>query len=77
MTKLRVYHIQNQVNHYYPVKDINHAKTLIEALTESDLMNEEVEMNVFGLEEYNEESKDWEEWYDDEGCDIFEHFDME
>ena len=78
MTKLRIYHIQNsEISNYFPVKDINHAKAIIDNLAQSDLLNDNVEMNVFGLEQFNEETKDWEEWYDEDGCDIDEHFEME
>ena len=69
-SNLRIYHIQNGLTMTYPVKDPSHAKRLIEELAQSDLVNPVVEYNVFGLEEFNQETGDWEEWYDENGDDI-------
>ena len=69
---LKVYHIQNGIEHTYPVKDVEHAKGLIEDLIESDLHNPSVEFNAFGLLEWDEEEKDYGEWYDEDGRDIME-----
>ena len=74
MSKLRVYHIRNGEQETHLVNYINHAKDLIDNLAKSDLLDSSVVYNVFGLEEFNEETKQWEEWYDDEGRDIDEHF---
>jgi len=70
MSKLRIYHIRNGETEYHRVSDLAHARILIDALAQSDLLDERVEWNVFGCEEYNEETEDWEEWYDEDGCNI-------
>ena len=72
MQKLKVYHIQNGIEHLHPVKDVEHAKRLINNLTESDLNNPRVEFNAFGLLEWYEEEQDYGEWYDEDGRDIME-----
>jgi len=71
---LRVYNIKNPPNEgdLYPVKDIYHAKKLIEALADSQLLQPEITSNVFGLEVY--EDGEWMDWWDDEGRSSHEHF---
>ena len=70
MTKLRIYHIRNGETEYHRVSDLAHARILINALAQSDLLDKRVEYNVFGCEEWNEDDQEWEEWYDEDGCDI-------
>ena len=71
MTKLRIYHIRNGETEYHRVTDLTHARTLINALAQSDLLEANIEWNVFGCEEWNEDTLEWEEWYDPEtGTDI-------
>lgn len=70
MTNLRVYHIVNGETTYHLVENPHHAKVLIDALAKSDLLDHSIDYNVFGLEEYNKETKRWEEWYDENGDDI-------
>lgn len=69
---LRVYNIVNVPGTpvLYPVASPAHAFTLITALAQSQLLQPEVESNVFGLEVY--EDGEWCEWYDEEGRDIDE-----
>lgn len=74
---LKVYHIQNGIEHLYPIKDIDHAKRLISDLVESDLNNPNVEFNAFGVVEWDEEEQDYGEWYDEDGRDIMEILDDE
>ena len=74
---LKVYHIQNGIEHLYPIKDIDHAKRLISDLIESDLNNPNVEFNAFGVVEWDEEEQDYGEWYDEDGRDIMEILDDE
>lgn len=71
---LRIYNIINLPNmpEYYPVKDIHHAKELIDALAKSQLLDETIISNVFGLEVF--EDGDWTDWYDEDGRDLDEHF---
>lgn len=70
MTNFRIYHIRNGETEYHYVNDKEHAKILIDALAKSDLLDKTVEYNVFGFEEFNEDEQEWEEWYDEDGCDI-------
>lgn len=70
MSKLRIYHIRNGETTYHRASDLAHARTLIDALARSDLLDKSVEWNVFGCEEWNEDERRWEEWYDEDGCDI-------
>lgn len=70
MPKLRVYHITNGETTYHYVNDVEQARRLIKELAESDLLDDSIEYNVFGLEEWNEDEDEWQEWYDEDGCDI-------
>ena len=74
---LKVYHIQNGIEHLYPVKDIEHAKRLIEELAESDLNNPIVEFNAFGLLEWDNEEQEYFEYYDEDGRCLTEIMDEE
>ena len=69
---LRVWNIINPPNEptYFPVRNTDHARRLIDALADSQLLQPEIESNVFGLEEYRD--GEWTEWNDDEGMDIHE-----
>ena len=78
MTKdLKVHHIQNGIEHLYPIQDIEQGKKLITALAESDLHNEAIEFNAFGIVEWDNEENDYFEWYDENGRDIMEILDEE
>lgn len=70
MSKLRIYHIRNGETEYHRASDLAHARILINALAQSDLLDKSVEWNVFGCEEWNEDEQEWEEWYGEDGCDI-------
>ena len=70
MSKLRIYHIRNGEIEYHRVSDLEHAKILINALAQSDLLDKSVEWNVFGCEEWNEDEQEWEEWRGEDGCEI-------
>jgi len=67
---LRVWHIKNLPNfpYRYPVCDPDHGVRLISALIESDLLDDSIESNAFGME--SDESGMWEEWYSPAGVDI-------
>lgn len=69
MNKLQVYVIVNppRQGDRYPVKDPKHAYELIEAIAQSHLLDDRITMNVFGLEEWNEEEQEWLEWYSEDG----------
>ena len=67
---LRVWNIINPPSEpeTYPVKDVDHALRLINALADSQLLIREIECNVFGLEVYL--GNDWEEWENEDGDSI-------
>lgn len=64
---LRVWNIINPPREpeIYPVKDVDHAMRLIDAMADSQLLQPKIESNVFGLEVYQQ--GEWEEWENDEG----------
>lgn len=53
---------------YYPVCDPEHGRGLMEALADSQLLDDSIESNVFGLEILFEGS--WVEWEDEHGNQI-------
>jgi len=78
--KLRVYFIILGSEPFYKeVSSPEEAKAIIEGI--ADFVNQKVEEGVFpdhcsiaGLEEYDERFHEWGEWYDENGCDLDEHF---
>ena len=80
--QLRVYHncqVGAVPNFYIEVSSIEEAWLIMNILWEYDefQFNNNVKpdyCNITGLEVFNEEEKDWEEWYDELGQDIKEHF---
>lgn len=52
----------------YPVKDPAHAKRLIDALADSQLLDADITDNAFGLEQWD--GIEWCDWYDEDGNDI-------
>ena len=54
---------------YYPVKSSAHAKRLIDALADSQLLDPNVTENAFGLERLGSDGV-WEDWEDDAGANI-------
>lgn len=77
---MRMYfHILGSKPYYKEVSSVEEAKVVIDAI--SDFVNTKVDEGVFsdhcstaGLEEYDEEEKDWVTWYDDNGLDFNEYF---
>ena len=69
---LRVYNIVNLPNDadFYPVTSPLHGAQLIDALANSQLLDDTVHSNVFGLEVF--ESGEWLEWQDEDGFEIGE-----
>lgn len=70
--KLRVY---NMINFrpeldYYHVESLEEALTLIDNLANAQLKNPAITDNSFGLEMYNEDDQEWENWMDDEGYEV-------
>lgn len=79
---LRVWHIINPPNDptYRRVSSIEEAVKKIKELAQKDLKDPRIEINAFGLEEYNdyiEKLNEWEEWYDEGGFDIGQIMDGE
>jgi len=67
------YRVWNFVNppcdpDYYPVNSPKHGAGLINALANSQLLDESITDNAFGLEVF--EGGEWTEWMDDDGNDI-------
>ena len=80
MARKRIYFIILGATPYHKeVSSVEEAKIMIDAI--ADFVNEKVKEGVFpdhcsvaGLEEYDEEVKDWVTWYDENGLDFNEHF---
>lgn len=82
MEKLRIYyHILGTEVYYKKVSSPEEAKVVIDAIT--DFINTKVDERIFpdlcsaaGLEYFDDEEQDWFEWYDDNGLDFDEHFEV-
>jgi len=68
---LRIYNIINPPNEptYYPAKNIQHAHTLINSLAISQLLDSNIDSNVFGLEIMDKDGE-WMEWESEDGYTI-------
>lgn len=58
----------------YAVTTPAQAAVLIYALGQLEVNDENVDYNAGGLQEWDEEDREWYEWYDANGRDIREHF---
>lgn len=82
LQQLRVYHncqVGAVPNFYIEVSSIEEAWLIMNILWEYDEFQFTNNIkpdycNITGLEVFNEKEKDWEEWYDELGQDIKEHF---
>lgn len=80
--KLRVwYSILGTETYYQEVKTPEEAKLVIDSIAR--FLNTKIEEGVFenhcsvaGLEEWDEENEEWYDWYDEEGFDFDEHFEV-
>ena len=61
----------------YAVRDLAEAKDLIRRLTTEQLKDDSIVCNAFGLEVYEGENFDWEEWEDTDGNSITDLMDAE
>ena len=52
------------------MKTTDEAIVLINQLAQSDLQDDDISFNAFGLEEYLEQEADWFEWTNEDGDDI-------
>lgn len=70
---LRVWNIINPPTEpiYYPVKSPQHGKQLINAIADSQLLDTNINCNVFGME-ILEKDGEWCEWEDDGGFNIID-----
>ena len=71
--KLRVWANVNGYAKYYPVETVEEAKVLITAMANSQLEDDSVDFNAFGLEvleELDEDTLEWCEYFNDLGEDI-------
>ena len=83
MEKLRVYYqILGTETYYKEVSSPEEAKTVIDAI--ASFVNAKVDEGVFpdhcstaGLEVWDEDEQDWVTWYDEDGLDFDEHFEVE
>ena len=77
MNELRVYNIINPPNQgeTYPVRNPKHGFFLIEAMAYSQLLDDSIDSNIFGLEVWENEDgqEEWTEWYSKEGEDLDEY----
>lgn len=83
MSKMRIYYYILETKPYYKeVSSVEEAKIIVDAI--ADFINAKVDEGVFpdhcstaGLEEYDEDEKEWYPWYDENGLDFDEHFNAE
>lgn len=71
--KMRVYWNSDTDISYYYIDNIEEVKIIFDILTIKDLASESIIWNIQGVQVLNEDNE-WEEWFDDEGCDYNEHF---
>ena len=82
MAKMRIYfYILGTKPYYKEVSSVEEAKIMINAI--ADFVNTKVDEGVFpdhcstaGLEEYDEEEKEWVTWYDENGLDFDDYLRM-
>lgn len=73
---LALYYIRNGQETIFPVKNVQHAIVLADAIADSDLLNEDIDFNVIGLAEYNPETKETGyDYFDEEGREFREIWD--
>lgn len=66
---LKLIYIRDHKSIEFTVRDVNHAVALADAIAESDLLNDDIDYNMFGLEYMNGES-----WESDDGESFDEYF---
>lgn len=64
---LKVYRLTNKQSIEEKVETIKKAIDFINDWAEKDLQDESIEWNAFGLEEFNVETKEFDEWYNEDG----------
>ena len=62
----------NREMEFRVVNSVEEAKKVLKRLASRDLKNKSITVNGGGLEVYNDEDGDWEEYYDSLGRDIWE-----
>ena len=73
--KLQVWNIINPPASpsHYPVSSPEEGHALIERMASNQLRDRRIFANAFGLEVFNEEDNEWEDWYSDEGEELDEY----
>lgn len=72
-SQYRVWYSRNGHMFYAQADSPEEGQRIIEEQTKIDLRNSCILMNVFGLEEHDDDGQ-WHDWYDEEGHNIYEHF---
>lgn len=80
--KYRIWHkcqIGMDKKFYYSVKSVDEAWFLLNVIWDYDSFQYRNKIkgdytSASGLQYFNENDNEWEEWYDENGCDIEEHF---
>lgn len=67
-----VYFGMKQKVSYFYIDDIKEAQPILDILSAHDLQNDDIEYNTCGVEVFNFEVKEWEEWLNDDGEDFSE-----
>ena len=73
--QLRVYRHTNKQSIEENVENIQEAIDFINEWSAKDLKDNSIEWNAFGLEEFNPDSNEFEEYYNENGEDILEIID--
>lgn len=74
---LRVYRHTNKCSIEEKVESTQDAMDFINEWSEKDLKDNSIEWNAFGLEEFNQDTQEYEEYYNEDGEDILELMDSE
>lgn len=67
-------YIRNMQEIIFPVKDIDHAIALAEAIADSDLLNDHVDMNCFDLCQYNKKTNEIGDCWENENFEDFTEY---
>lgn len=70
----RVWNVLNPPNNptYLMADNPEQAATLIDQWATAQLESESVRVHIFGLEVYDPNTEDWDEWYDENGNSVHE-----
>lgn len=74
-SKFALLYIRNGKETIFPVKDIDHAVRIADAIADSDLLNDDVDYNLFDVFRYRNE-KLGDAWETDEGLTFEDYWNM-